>query len=67
MTQYIQMQKAMLWQLVDGCLKQIDGGERAVYGVNSQNDVYLVPSRPPARRRREGRLVTIVGPNTYPD
>ena len=31
------------WQLVDGRLKQIDGGEKYVYGVNSGNDVFTRP------------------------
>ena len=28
------------WIVVDGGLKQIDGGEKYVYGVNSNDDVY---------------------------
>ena len=31
------------WQLVDGGLKQIDGGESFVYGVNSTNNVHVRP------------------------
>lgn len=31
------------WQLVDGLLKQLDGGSTYVYGVNRYNDIYYLP------------------------
>jgi len=31
------------WVQVDGRLKQIDGGEQYVYGVNSNNDIFSRP------------------------
>ena len=54
------------WIQVDGLLKQIDGGDRAVYGVNANNQIYSRPVDGSGRWRHiPGSLKCISASGTY--